>query len=364
VVITDAETGQSDVVWTPLLKARPKVVALSIDSSDPRGVAIMKDWAAINGGYFTRVAGSAGLADGLDLAAALFRAPKPYALTASLQEIREPVGQAQLTLHAAKTKAKPQPTGGIEVILDASGSMLKRMKGGQRRIEVAHDALSDLVRKTLPKGTPFAFRAFGLAPDDCSSALKLPFAPLNPKAAEQAIRAVPAVNLAKTAIAASLTAAAVDLAQVDPPRVMVLVTDGNETCDGDVAAAIASIRAQGLDIRLSIVGFAVDDAGLAQTFAAWAEQGGGRYVPAGDSAALAAGMREATLPRFAADRLYLDGRVAEVATLTLDQATTLPAGRYRLRPLQTAVGAAVEVELSDTQNVQLIYDPKTGLLAE
>jgi hypothetical protein len=303
VIITDGETGQGDRVWTPLLTARPRVVALSIDSSDLRGVAFMQDWAAINGGYFTRIIGSAGLADGLDLAAALFRAPKPYSLTATLQDIREPEGQARLTLTAAKPKSRPKPTGGIEVILDASGSMLKRMDDGQRRIVVAHDALAGLVRKTLPKGTPFAFRAFGLAPDDCATELKIPFGPLNPAAAEKAIRAVPAVNLAKTAIAASLAATAEDLSAMDPPRVMVLVTDGEETCDGDLPATIATIRAKGLDIRLSIVGFAVEDTGLPETFAQWAEQGGGSYVPAGDSAALAAGMAAATQARFAADRL-------------------------------------------------------------
>ena len=364
VIITDAETAQADTVWTPLLTARPRVVALSIDSSDPRGVAVLKDWTAINGGYFTRVTGSAGLADGLDLAAALFRAAKPYAMTATLTDLSEPAGAARLTLTTVKSKAAPQPTGGIEVILDASGSMLKRMGDGRRRIAVAHDALSGLVRNTLPKGTPFAFRAFGLAPDDCSSELKIPFGPLNPGAAEKAIRAVPAVNLAKTAIAASLAAAAEDLARTHAPRVMVLLTDGEETCGGDVAGTIAAIRAQGLDIRLSIVGFAVEDAGLAETFAAWAEQGGGSYVPAGDSAALAAGIRAATEARFAADRLYLDGRVETVATLTLQDSTTLPAGTYRLRPLQTAVGGALDITLTGGQALTLTYDPTTGLTEE
>jgi hypothetical protein len=325
-------------------------------------VTIMQDWAGLNGGYFARVTGAAGLADGLDLAAALFRAPKAYTLTVSQEAFREPDGQAQLTLAAPKAKTKP--TGGIEVILDASGSMLKRMAGGQRRIEVAHDALAGLVRDTLPRGTPFAFRAFGLAPDDCASELKLPFGPLNPAKAEKAIRAVPAVNLAKTAIAASLAAAAADLVRVDPPRVMVLVTDGDETCDGDVAAEIARIRAQGLDIRLSIIGFAVDDAGLAKTFADWTTMGGGAYVAAGDAAALTQAMRDATEPRFAADRMYLDGRVEQVATLSLGVATTLPAGRYRLRPLQTATGQPLDLTLTDAQSLTLKYTAKSGLQPE
>ena len=127
VILTDAETSQSSQVWGPLLQARPRVVALSIDSSDPRGVTIMKDWSSLNGGYFTRVTGNAGLADGLDLAAALFRAPKGYVLTASAEELREPVGEGILHLAALPQAEGTPPSGGIEVILDASGSMLKRM---------------------------------------------------------------------------------------------------------------------------------------------------------------------------------------------------------------------------------------------
>ena len=145
-------------------------------------------------------------------------------------------------------------------ILDASGSMLKRLPDGQRRIAVAHSALSDLVENTLPPGTPFAFRAFGLEEDACRSELLLPLGPLDPAAAAAAIRDVPAINLARTAIARSLALAAADLAGQEPPLVIVLVTDGEETCDGDIDAEIARIKEQGIDLRLTIVGFAIDDA--------------------------------------------------------------------------------------------------------
>jgi hypothetical protein len=61
---------------------------------------------------------------------------------------------------------------------------------------------------------------------------------------------------------------------------------------------------------------------------------------------------------------YEDGRVETVATLTLTEGVTLPAGTYRLRPLKTAQGAAVEVKLQDGQDLTLTYDPLTGLSKE
>lgn len=364
VVITDAETAQSQPVWAPLLRAVPRVVALSVDSGDVAGVAIMKDWASVNGGYFTRITGNAGLADGLDLAAALFRAPKGYSLTASTEELREPEGTGELILRAAPLPPDAAPTGGIEVILDASGSMLQRLPDGQRRIAVAHQALTDLVRTTLPPGTPFAFRAFGLAEDACLSELILPLGPLDPEAAAAAIEGVPAINLAKTAIAASLALAAEDLANVSPPRVIVLVTDGEETCDGDIDAEIVRLAALGLDLRLTIVGFAIDDAALAADFAGWAAQGNGQYLDAGDQAALAAAMTEAIAPRFGLERLYLDGRTEAMGAIGLETAMALPAGRYRLRPLQTAQGPDRVIDIGDSQIVERIYDATQGLLDE
>lgn len=364
VVLTDAETAQSGVVWGPLVQAQPRVVALSIDSSQPTGVTIMKDWASLNGGYFARITGNAGLADGLDLAAALFRAPKFYVLTASADPLSEPQGTGSLHIRALPAPPDAPPTGGIEVILDASGSMLKRMPDGQRRIAVAHDALSSLVQNTLPDGTPFAFRAFGLAVDACNSELLVPLGPLQRDAAAAAIRDVPAVNRAKTAIAASLALAAQDLASVAPPRVVVLLTDGEETCDGDVGAEIARLAAQGLDLRLTIVGFAIDDAALSATFAGWAQASGGQYLSAGDKAGLDASISEAILPRFAIDRLYVDGRVEEVGLIGPDQDMTLPAGRYKLRPLQTAQGSPALFDITDATGSELTYDPIRGFSAE
>ena len=358
VIMTDAETSMNKDLWPALLEADPRVVALSVDSDARHNAAVMMDWANSNNGRFQRVIGPLGLADSMEMANALFRAPKAYGLTASLEELVEPDGEASVTISAIEGVATV--SGAVELILDASGSMLQRMEG-RRRIDIAHDALSDLVSQTLPQGMPFAFRAFGLEEDACRSDLVIPLGPLDRETAQTAIRDVPAINLAKTAIADSLLATAEDLAEATPPLVVVLVTDGEETCEGDPEAAIAQLRESGLDARINIVGFAIDDAGLAETFSNWAEAGGGTYFDASGAEALEQSIADALKPRFDVTRLYLDGREEVVARIALGESVTVPAGRLLITPGSGASGDSIRLDVQVGGNRELKYAPSTGL---
>ena len=101
-----------------------------------------------------------------------------------------------------------------------------------------------------------------------------------------------AKNLAKTPIAASLAAVPSDLGTARAAAV-VLVTDGEETCEGNPAEVIESLRERGIDVNVNIVGFAIDDAALEAQFAAWSELGGGRYFSAQDQGGLSDALEEA-----------------------------------------------------------------------
>jgi len=359
VVMTDAETSINHDLWPALLEAMPRVVSLSVDSDGRQNAAAMMDWAALNRGRFQRVVSPLGLADGMDMANALFRAPKPYALTATLEELVEPEGEARLSVVPAPG-AGSSASGAVELILDASGSMLQRMEG-RRRIDIAHEALAGLVRDTLPEGTPFAFRAFGLEEDACRSELLVPLGPLDREAAAAAIEGVPAINLAKTAIADSLLAAGQDLSDARPPRVVVLVTDGEETCDGNPETAIATLRETGFDARVNIVGFAIDDSELAETFAAWADAGGGAYFDAGSAEALQQSISDALRPGFDLTRTYLDGRTESVGRVLLGDTLTVPAGRLTLTPGSGASGSALTLQVAPDGAVSVEYAPGEGL---
>lgn len=217
------------------------------------------------------------------------------------------------------------PGDAVEVILDASGSMLQR-QGGERRIEIAKRVLSDLVTDTIPAGTGFALRVFGnREADACRTDLEIPLAPHAPDTAAGLIAGITAVNLARTPIARSIALSESDLAAATGRRVLVLLTDGEETCDGDPAEAIAALRSAGTDVRVNIVGYAIDDAALQRDFESWAALGGGAYFSAADGDALGAALRRATAAPFTIRDTA--GQLVG-AGLAGDPPIPLPAGDY------------------------------------
>ena len=217
--------------------------------------------------------------------------------------------------------------GAIEIILDASGSMLQKL-GSERRIDIAKKTLTKLTASTIPAGTPFAFRVFGREVDSCQTDLDMPVGPLNPAAVGQRIAALVAKNGAKTPIGASLDKAADDLKSVTGEKLIVLVTDGEETCGGDPAAAIERLRKAGIGTRVSIVGFALDDEKLAATFRRWSDAGGGAFFDAKDAAGLDKSLTEAMRPGF--EVVNAQGQVLASGIVGGD-AVPVPAGNHTVR---------------------------------
>ena len=215
----------------------------------------------------------------------------------------------------------------VEIILDASGSMLQRI-GSDRRIEIAKTTLTKLVRERIPEGTGFALRVFGhREADSCRSDLEIPLGPMDAAAVNSTISRMNAMNLARTPIGASIAHVRTDLAGATGQRVLVVLTDGEETCDGDAASEIAALRALGWDIRVNIVGFAIDDADLEQTFESWAAAGNGSYFSAVDAEGLADAMTRAVATRFK----VIDTEGETVASgLTGGDPITLPTGDYTI----------------------------------
>ena len=166
------------------------------------------------------------------------------------------------------------------------------------RADIAKTALIDLVTNTIPAGTDVSLRTFGDTPDSCDTRLVVPASPLDPAAMAEIIANLPIVNLVKTPIGAALEAVAGDLTTSAGPKIVVLVTDGEETCEGDAAAAIQALVDSGVDVRVNIVGFAIDDAQLAAQFAEWAEIGNGQYIDAGNAEELNQAVSQAVQPTY------------------------------------------------------------------
>lgn len=241
-------------------------------------------------------------------------------------------GQLSVVLGEPTDTASAPPIGdrAIEIILDASGSMLQRLDG-VRRIDTAKRALDELFSETLPLGTQLALRVFGQGPrGSCDTELTIPLSELNPETARSAIAPISPTNGAKTPIAASLRAVTNDLASAAGRHLVILLTDGEETCEGDVSAEITALRSAGVDVRVNIVGFSVNDGALEAKFAEWAAQGGGLYFSATDLLSLRSAMQSAVLPEFE----VIDQESSIVARgLVGSGPITIEAGTYRVRVL-------------------------------
>lgn len=211
----------------------------------------------------------------------------------------------------------------VYLILDASGSMLARV-GEQRKIDLAQEALVGLVDR-LPGDANVALRTYGRQrPDDCSDVeLLAPLAPLDKGGLVAQIQGIEPVNLSRTPIGSSLAAVPADLGAAGGETLVVLLSDGEETCGADPTAVAAQIRAERPNVRVSVVGFDIAPE-QRDRLASIAAAGGGSYYGAADMGQLAAALEDVVTPRFQ----VIDGAGAEVAGGQLGERLDLPSGAY------------------------------------
>jgi len=201
---------------------------------------------------------------------------------------RSPIGLLVLPLlvfAAVHTAAFAQPIN-VLIVLDASGSMYLKLDDGQYRITAAKDALSQFVAR-LPDAPDLnvGLRVYGanlVAVEEgaCEdSELVEPVTGFDRDGLMQTIRDTQPKGA--TPIAYSLELAADDLREAEGRKVIVLVTDGAESCGGDLRAAVERLTAEGFDVDVRIIGFALSD------FAIASFDGLGRFESTNSAAELA-----------------------------------------------------------------------------
>lgn len=363
-LITDAEFGYGNnpEVWQSIAATGVQIFTMHVSStSDGPARWWMQDVASAYGGYFASAPTYADLETAFDRADCHIRQPKPYSVSVEQRDYTPApgtlkVGSASDGVAGAVSAAG---SGAIQVILDASGSMWQRLDG-RFRYEIASDVLTDLVQEVLPEDVPFALRVFGnRAADVCRSDLEVALAPLDRAAVAGVIRGIEPQPFAGTPLAESILLAQADLADASGPRTVILITDGEESCDGDVIAAISELRAGGFDVVLNIIGFdfdAQDVAAARERFLGWAELGGGQYFDAADASELADALERSVAPPF--EVTDASGTVVARGT-AFGPPVELPGGTYSIRVLTDPVllfdnvlidGAAVELTLTGSPN--------------
>jgi hypothetical protein len=196
----------------------------------------------------------------------------------------------------APLEAAAAPGRTVELILDASGSMNARLADGTPRIDAARAALGQLVAG-LPAETVIALRVYGAgsprSKHDCADTqLVVPFGAAGTVKGKVVAAAAALKAQGYTPITRVLETAAADFPAGGGERVIVLVSDGRETCDGDPCAMAQALARAKVKTLIHTVGFGADETALAQ-LRCISSVTGGRHFGAGDAAGLAAVLAEA-----------------------------------------------------------------------
>jgi hypothetical protein len=228
----------------------------------------------------------------------------------------------------------------VEILLDLSGD--------PKRVEGAKTKLRDLVERALPREANLALRVFGHGGDkSCRSDLAIPIAPINAAAASAKLASLQAGGPGKAPVAASIRKVAEDLAEKRGERIVILITDGEEGCGDDPAAALRFLAEQGVDTPVSIIGYGVTDPARHAQLESLAGIGAGSYFNAPDPDALAEALTRAMRTPFqvvdAKGDIVARGRGGEGAI-------PLPPGQYQVK--YHIEGLAKEAEATVTAGAE------------
>jgi hypothetical protein len=249
--------------------------------------------------------------------------------TLCLNLVERKTGGVRVTSSLGSSSSKKSDRN-LEIILDASGSM-KLPLGKSTRFSTARKVL-DAVLAKVPDDFNVGLRVYGdrypsSHKQTCTdSRLAVPMQKLNRTRIMSIVDAVK--PLGETPLVYSVLQTINDLKAAGGGSV-VLITDGEESCKGDPAAAVTALRNSGLDVTVNIVGFTVTGKQAQQDLSTLASGTGGRFYSARDGAALGRALLAAAVSRF--PYRVVDAAGKQVAAGEAGGETVeVPPGQYRV----------------------------------
>jgi hypothetical protein len=218
----------------------------------------------------------------------------------------------------------------VLVILDLSGSMNLPL-GKSTRIKTAREVLHDVLAR-LPDDFHVGLRVYGnrfgsRQKETCTdSQLEIP---IQANTRTDILKSIDTLKpRGETPLVYSVLQAIDDLKRAGGGGV-VLITDGEESCGGDFAAAAKAIHDAGIDFRLNIVGFTLTSQKAKADLGALSSGAGGHFYSAADGPALSRAVVAATINRFPYSVVDASGTVVAEGEAG-DPGQELPAGQYKL----------------------------------
>ncbi|XCF05384.1 VWA domain-containing protein [Tamlana crocina] len=188
-------------------------------------------------------------------------------------------------------KPHAQEVSPILFIYDASGSMWGKLEDRTKK-EIAADVLAETVGN-LPENQNVGLLAYGhRKKGDCDDIEYL--VDLKNHSKVKIINGVKEITpLGKTPLARSATIAINSLKENKTKATIILITDGIESCDGDICDVVSKAKLEGIEFKLHIVGFGLKEGEKEQLKCA-ANAGDGSYHDAANASGLQEVLTEAT----------------------------------------------------------------------
>lgn len=176
------------------------------------------------------------------------------------------------------------------LVLDASGSMWGRLQG-KAKIELAREAV-DAMLGAWPPDQALGLVAYGhRRKGDCADIETLrPPDGFDAQAMRGAVNALTPKGM--TPITAAVRQAAEQLKFTEQKAIVILVSDGEETCNADPCALGAELEKLGVDFTANVIGFDLPEGRAREQLRCLAANTGGRYVEARDAAGLTEALGE------------------------------------------------------------------------
>ncbi len=239
---------------------------------------------------------------------------------------------------------------------------------GRPKIDVAKEVVSGIVEGIAPE-VELGLIAYGhRRKGDCDD-IELLVSPA-PGSSGEVLAAIGKLNpIGKTPLTAAVLQAAVHLKYTESKASVILVSDGEETCEMDPCLAAIELEAAGLDFTCHVVGFDIK-AGETVGLECLAKKTGGLYLSANNAATLTNALQEAVKqvmkpstvivvePRLASGGLIIEGVTFSLKTPDGEEIATGSGGRWSHE--LTAEGAYLIVAQREGKEVKVEVKAVTG----
>lgn len=268
------------------------------------------------------------------------------------------LGPAEIKVDFEKG-AEKETTRNIELIMDASNSMSAPVGSGEAKIAIAKRVLAQIING-LSDTTNVGLRVYGhrYGVNDSQACgdteLLVPIGPIDRTKLVEGVNRIQVKG--RTPLVLSVLEAVKDFEKI-PNGSVILVTDGIESCKGDIKSIAPAIKKTGLELKVHIVGFDIEAAEERRELEAVAKSTEGIYLDAKDAAGLLSALQQALQVEYQIlnERGEIKGR-GRVG----GEPAEIPAGSYTIKVMLAPQPVEVKVTVKPGEKAAYVLKKEAG----